>query len=240
MSISEESKKKIIANNRKITELLKENETILRKSGLNPPKNNISLERYEKIGFPSGYIRTVETFNQKYHLRQICPTRQTRQNITYALESSDLINFIFNRINIWGSVETIFYKLAIVNLVSIIEALVLEAANNICSNVKDCPNIRTCPLHFSREERNYAKNALNKLISIGVLDFDENKLARVKEIIDLRNRIHIRLAGGNELSMDDFTLNLYNEVIRLLQNIDEQIFKKGVPLYNCNRKNGEE
>lgn len=233
MKLSEQEKKHLIENNQKITALLKENEQILRRAGYHPPEHNYPFTRTEKIGFPSGYIRTVTTFKEKYHLSEICPRPSVRHNITYALEASDLINFIINRINIWGSVETIFYKLAIVNLVSIIEALLLEAANNICFDTKSCKNARTCTLHFSREERNYAKCALDKLISIGVLDFDEKQASRAKEIIDYRNRIHIRLSDGNELKLDDFTIKLYNEVIRLLQNIDEQVYQKAVPMYFC-------
>ncbi len=111
MALSDEQKSKIIENNRAITDLLRENEKILREAGYNPPIRNYALDRTEKIGFPSGYIRTVAAFNTKYHLMEICPNRTTRHNITYALEASDLINFIMNRVNIWGSVETIFLSL---------------------------------------------------------------------------------------------------------------------------------
>lgn len=233
MSISDEEKSKIVDNNRKITELLNENENILREARYNPPMNNYALDRAEKIGFPSGYIRPVMTFITKYHLCEICPNRATRHNITYALEASDLINFITNRVNIWGSVETIFFKLAIVNFVSVIEAIVLEATNNICCNASNCGKTKICRYHFSKKERNNASEAVNKLASIGILDFDAGKVIRVKEIIDLRNRIHIRLTEGNEMKLDDFTLSLYNEVVVLLQDIDKQIYEKAVPHYGC-------
>ena len=39
------------------------------------------------------------------------------------------------------------------------------------------------------------------------------------------------------MSLDDFTLNLYNEVVTLMQDIDKQIYKKAVPRYRCNRMN---
>ena len=210
------------------------NETILRESGYDPPMLNYTVARAEKIRFPAGYIRTVAAFNAKYHLQEICPNRATRHNITYALEASDLINFIMNRVNIWGSVETIFFKLAIVNFVSIIEAILLEATNNICCNADSCGKTKTCYYHFSRNERNNAKLAVKKLVSVGIMDFDKEELSRIEEIIDLRNRIHIRLTQGNEMKMDDFTLDLYNEVVALLQNIDMQIYKKAVPHYGCN------
>lgn len=233
MGLPDKSKNKIVENNKKITELLSENEAILREIGYNPPAVNYALDRTEKIGFPSGYIRTVVAFNAKYHLHEICPNRTTRHNITYALEASDLINFIMNRMNIWGSVETIFFKLAIVNFVSVIEAIVLEATNNICCNTSNCGKTKTCYYHFSKEERNNAQKAVEKLASVGILDFDTEKISRVKEIIDLRNRIHIRLTKGNEMKMDDFTLTLYNEVVALLQDINEQIYEKAVPHYRC-------
>ena len=234
MSLSEEKKTKIIENNKKITELLSENENILREAGYEPPVNNYALDNIDKIGFPSKYIRTVKAFNEKYHLQEICPNYATRQNITYALEASDLLNFIINRINIWGSVETIFFKLAIVNLISVVEAIVLEAANNICCNASDCKKTKNCFYHFSKEERNNARKAVEKLTLVGILDFDADKLSRVQEMIDLRNRIHIRLTKGNELKLDDFNFDLFNEVILFLQDIDNQIYEKAVPHYNCN------
>ena len=233
MQLSKEAKATIIANNQKIAELLNANENLLRECGFNPPQENFALERSDKISFPSGYIRTVAYFESKYHLRAICRNAYTRQNIAYTLESSDLINYMLNRINIWGAVETIFYKLAIVNIVSVIEALLLEAANNICCNASSCKRTNKCSNHFSKDERQNARKAAEKLVLIGVLDFDENELARIQEIIDFRNRIHIRLATGSEMNLDDFTLQLYNEVIRYLQRIDEQIYKNAVPLYNC-------
>ena len=103
----------------------------------------------------------------------------------------------------------------------------------ICYNASNCGKVKTCYYHFSKEERNNARRAVEKLALVGVLDFDTDKVSRVQEIIDLRNRIHIRLAKGNEMNLDDFTLSLYNEVIALLQDIDKQIYEKAVPHYRC-------
>lgn len=228
-----EIEEKISNNNKKISDLLRENEKLLRQEGYNPPAHNFVLPPEKRISFPSGYIRTVAQFNEKYHLREIFPRRYSRHNVTYALEVSDLINFVFNRIHIWGPVETVFYKLAIVNLVSIIEAIVLEAANNICPYAKTCKKTKSCLKHFNKDERSNARLALKKLVLLNVLDFNQEKLSRVQEIIDLRNRIHIRLAPGNELLLDNFTRQFCNEVIMFLQDIDEQIYSKGTSLYGC-------
>ena len=228
-----ETRKKIAENNLRISELLKENENLLREEGYLPPMHNFALPPNERIAFPSGYIRTVQNFNEKYHLREIFPNKASRHNVTYALEVSDLLNFILNRIHIWGAVKTIFYKLAIVNLVSIIEAIVLETANNICANAAYCRKTSSCKKHFNKNERSNARLALQKMVYLDVLDFDTEKLSRVQNIIDLRNRIHIRLAHGSEMQLDDFNLSLYNEVVCLLQDIDRQLYEKGVPLYRC-------
>lgn len=232
--IDQDQRQRLIDNNRRISELLEENEIILRKAGYCPPVQNFALEQSEKIRFPSGYIRTVASFNDKYHLKDIFPNPEVRHNVIYALEVSDLINYVFNRINIWGPVATIFYKLAIVNIVSVIEAIVLEAANNICGQANCCEKIGVCSHHFSKEQRNYARKALVRLVEIGVLDFKPDELSRVQEVLELRNRIHIRLTCGNELKLADFNLKLYNEIIKILQLIDEQIFLKAVPIYECN------
>ncbi len=232
--ISFQKQKQLIENNKKISKLLQENENILRKEGYNPPVKNFSLSQQQKIKIPSGYIRTVTKFNQKYHLVEIFPNRETRHNVTYALEVSDLFNFIFNRTNIWGSVSVILYKLAIVNLVSIIEAIILEATNNICYQASSCEKTKKCSYHFTKSERNNARKALEKLTLLNILDYDEVELARLQEIIDLRNRIHIRLTNGNEMKRADYHFHLYNEVILFLQSIDEQIYTNAVPLYHCN------
>ena len=229
-----EIRERIISNNKKISELLRENEGLLRKAGYNPPSYNIALSPDERIAFPSGYIRTVAYFNDKYHLKEIFPKKNSRHNVTYALEVSDLINFVLNRIHIWGAVETVFYKLAIVNLVSVMEAIVLEATNNICPNAQLCGKTKICHKHFNKDERHQAKPAIKKLVDLNVLDFDDEKLKRVLTIIDMRNRIHIRLTCGSEMQLDDFNLSVYNEVIGVLQEIDQQIYQNAVPLYGCN------
>lgn len=138
MPLNKEIEKQIAENNQKISALLTENENLLRSAGLNPPAANAALPPEKKIQFPSGYIRTVRHLKSSYHLSSIFPTRATRHNVTYALEVSDLMNYIVNRINIWGSVEIIFYKLAIINIVSIMESIILEAANNICCCTQSC------------------------------------------------------------------------------------------------------
>lgn len=83
--LNPEIQKKIAENNAQISELLRENETLLREAGYDPPVKNLTLPQNEQIQFPTGYIRTVANFNDKYHLRAIFPYRYSRHNVTYAL-----------------------------------------------------------------------------------------------------------------------------------------------------------
>lgn len=230
----EETRKKIISNNFQITNLLKENEDLLKTEGFNVPVKNYRVDDMERIQIPSGYIRTSAHFFAKYHLNEIVKDFQVRNNISYSLQVSDFYNYLVNRFHIWGSVETVFFKNAIINHVSILEALVFECANNICSP-DGCKKINNCKRHFNKKQRENSFKALKRLKEIGVVDYDDKKIARIKEIIDLRNRVHIRLAKENEFNSSDFCLSLYNEVVLLTQNLAEDIYKNGVKLYYCGK-----
>ena len=234
--ISEKTIKKLTENNKKISDLLKENEELLRKEGLDVPKENYSLDKDEKIKIPAGYIRYNEFFQEKYKLESIVKKKETQKNIAYLFQLSDFFNYIINRFNVWGSVETMLYKTAIVNFVSILEAMIFECSNNICKP-ENCPKIKDCLNHFSKKQRNNSFEALKKLNELGITDFSDEELRRIKCIIDLRNKIHIRLSEKNEYMSSDFSLPLYNEMIALLQKLSGRIYKYGVPLYGrCENK----
>lgn len=123
------------------------------------------------------------------------------------------------------------YKSAIINLVSIFEALIFECANNICSPT-DCSAISKCEKHFSKTQRNNSFEALKRINGLHITDFDDEEMNRISEIISFRNRVHIRLAKENEFISSDFSLSLHNEIISFLQRLTENIYNKGVPLYN--------
>lgn len=231
------TKEKIIKNNEQISALLCENEKLLRGEGLDLPNENFVVGDWYKIKIPSGYIRNTTYFYEKYHLDNIVKKWQVRANIAYSFQLSDFYNYLFNRFNIWGSVVIIFYKNAIINLVSIFEALILECANNICECPSECQKVAACKVHFSKEARNNSYAALARMNALGILSYSEEKMARIKEIIELRNRVHIRLAEKSEFNSADFCLDLHNEVINLIQELSEDIYNNGVRLYSyCNQE----
>lgn len=91
----------------------------------------------------------------------------------------------------------------------------------------------SCHLHFSNSDRNYVKNALDRLVELNLLHFNPQEVQHIKDVIDLRNRVHIRLTNGNELSNADFNRDIYNDAVNLLKTVDEQIYQYAVPLYGC-------
>lgn len=118
-------------------------------------------------------------------------------------------------------------------IVSIMESILLEAANNICCRTQTCGKTHSCHLHFSNSDRNYVKNALDRLVELNLLHFNPQEVQHIKDVIDLRNRVHIRLTNGNELSNADFNRDIYNDAVNLLKTVDEQIYQYAVPLYGC-------
>lgn len=230
--MDETTKEKILDNNRKIEALLFENETLLKGSGYQPPsKNFVPEEEYEKINIPRGYIRTSGDFWRRYHLYDVVKSRDTRNNISYCLQLSDFYNFIVNRFHIWGSVGIMLYKQDFVNLMSVMEALLLEAACNIADYCKECRNISRCSHHISKQNRDNMKNAVIKLYDMKILDIKEEEKDRIIELYNLRNRVHIRLAKNNEFLDNQFNVALHNEMVGILIRVSEKIYMRAVPYY---------
>lgn len=222
---------KYLNNNESISSQLAENENILRSAGYDPPYLNFTVEKGKRIRIPAGYIRTSKKFQNKYHLGDIVESHNTRKNISYALQLSDLYNFLLNRFYMWGSIETMLYKQAFVNFVSIIEALILESSNRINHLCKDCPDIGKCKYNICKNDRENMKRAAKRLFELGILDINEVELNRLIELYDLRNKIHIRLNVQNEFLDRKYNISLYNEAIDLLHKVDVCLWKNAVPLY---------
>lgn len=222
---------KYLSNNESISSQLLENENILRSAGYDPPCSNFTVKKGQRIHIPTGYIRTSKKLGNKYHLGDLVESRNTRKNISYALQLSDLHNFLLNRFYMWGSIETMLYKQAFINVVSIIEALILESSNRINHFCNQCQNIKKCKNHICKKDRANMKFAAEKLFELGILDINEMEKNRLIELYDLRNKIHIRLNDQNEFLDRKYNRILYNESIELLQKVDDCLWKNAVPLY---------
>ena len=54
---------------------------------------------------------------------------------------------------------------------------------------------------------------------------------RLKELYDLRNKIHIRLKKENEFLDQEYIITLCNEALEILQKVDNCLWKNAVPQY---------
>lgn len=110
---------------------------------------------------------------------------------------------------------------------------VVKGSRPTLAEAKTAKNYLYEDLHFSNSDRNYVKNALDRLVELNLLHFNPQEVQHIKDVIDLRNRVHIRLTNGNELSNADFNRDIYNDAVNLLKTVDEQIYQYAVPLYGC-------
>ena len=190
---------KYLKNNEIISSCLAENENILRSEGYSPPCLNFAVDRGKRINIPAGYIRTSKEFQKIYHLNDLVESPNISKNISYALQLSDFYNFVLNRFYIWGSIEIMVCKQAFINVVSIIEALILESSNciNGFCRKSQCQNISKCKNIICKKDRNNMKLAVERLFELGILDVNEVEKNRLKELYDLRNKIHISLKKEN-------------------------------------------
>ena len=145
----------------------------------------------------------------KYHLENIASDWVVRSNIGYALQLSDFHNFLINRFTLWGPLSAMVYKSAVINLISIFEAMVLECANQICCNSNRCTKKRKCKNSFNKSQRENSFEAIKRINELQITTFTPEEILRIKELINLRNRIHIRLVEEKELSNKYFNLSLY-------------------------------
>src|SRR6056297_2295701 len=149
-----EEESKINSYLNKINKNIQGLEDYLNKLGLNTPIDNIVFEENRGIKIPTGYIRKRKTFQKMYDLDFLIldEENQFKRNICYALQLSDLYNYFINRFNITLSCGKLFMKNAIINLFSIIEAILMGTAlrlNTYCNkDYKICKNNRTCSLYI--------------------------------------------------------------------------------------------
>lgn len=231
MKIEDKDLEEYISNIQQINYLLERNEQIVKNAGYKPPTNNFSVNKNDRIKIPRGYIRTSGEFWRKYHLTEIVIEKNIRNNISYALQLSDYFNYLINRFDLWGSIETMLYKQAFVNVVSIMESLVLEVASNINKNCKNCRKIGKCANNITKDDRSNMKKAVYKLSDIGILNFNDEEINEIIEIYDCRNKIHIRLNNHNEFLDNKYNREFYNKSIVYLKKIDQKLWENGIAYY---------
>lgn len=221
-----DAKKKIIENNAAISELLAANEALY-----DSLEDDEVLDKEQHITIPKGCISRVKVLTEKYHLDSIIQDEHVRKNLCYLIEYLQLDNYVFNRFNIFASVRTMLLKNATIVYASILETLILSAANSIRNNCEGCKTRSKCSNNFNGQTADRMKKALPKLAEMGIITVDENTVRQVIELYDARNNIHVFKTEGNEFLNDDYTEQQCDLAESLVERISEDLFLHAVPRY---------
>lgn len=230
--MNEELKEKLTLNNKKISDLLAQNEKLMIENGYNPPEENAAVDSVGRIHFPSGYIRTADVFENRYHLVEIVLNNDERRNIAYSLQLSDFYNYFINRFYIWGSVETMLLKQDFINIVAVMESMVIESAKSINRYCLDCKYCHSCSSHLGSRKISTMKRALERLHVVGIISLTDEEIEILKKIYDLRCSIHVNIVKGNEFKNEEFTVEQHNMAITYLKLLTDCLYKECVPYYS--------
>lgn len=227
MGLSEDSRQRIIENNRKISKLLAENEEILKAEGYKPPIDDHAFsQNYNKIQIPGGYVRRKPYFVKEYGLADICDGDSAKiDNIAYTLQLTDFHNFIMNRFGIYGSVLSMMYKHSTINIVSVIEVLIRTYIETLWSKCQRCSRKSICSekLTKKRDLQGNFEKIIENYKRLGLLSIDDKIYDKAVKLYGHRNHIHLTKAKGNEFTDDDikFTKEIHDDAIRVLKRIDD-------------------
>lgn len=229
----------IIQNNREISRLLSENEQLLREDGCDLHTRSATIDPKDKrLIIPANLIRSSSDRIQAYHLNTIIPNdRDLRNNISYYLQLADFYQYILTRFNVWGPLYTVLMKQAFVNIVSIIETLIVHAASNINAYCKaSCTNqYCNCRNYIKTRDTEKMKIALDSMWSKGWLHISVSDKDALKDLYDLRNKIHIYLTDCNEFSAQVFSADKYNEAFQRLNSLMPELINNICPYYTSCR-----
>lgn len=187
------------------------------------PEKNIDTDSFSLIRMPFNYIRTANNFRNKYYLEELISNDNTKKNISYALQLSDLYNYILNRYELYGVVFSLLYKHAITNIVTVQEAILygtLESLREFCYLGKEnklcCKNAKC---EFYLKSKNKLKFADLIDVYVSKLFFGDQALkTTLLELKQIRDSIHIQDVRFNEWANDKYySKEKYNKAILVLR-----------------------
>lgn len=192
------------------------------------PFQNINPKDYELIGIPWGYIRSAGYFRNQFNLKKIINNNDRIDNIAYALMQNDLNDYIIHRFRIFGIVKTLFYKSAIINIHSIVEAILYSSCDtlNPFCRIKGeiCKKSRTCPFYIKSAKGQKFDGLVATVNDTLKVDFDIEAISFLKS---LRDNIHIQHIKYSEWRADKiYTYDHYNLGIKVLRQIKTDLPSK--------------
>ncbi len=185
------------------------------------PRENINSADFQKISFPSSYIRTRSHFASAYNLNYLIGNSRQKDSIAYSLMQSDLHNYLINRLQVWGIVKSLLLKGAIINLVSAIEGILMCSLGHLHQHCRIdqttvCKNHNRCTFYIKSSKHlkmTGATDILNNKLSMT----DEDILADIVALNNIRNNVHLSILERHEFINEDYSIINYNKAIRVLQ-----------------------
>lgn len=217
--ITTETENKIKENNHTITVLLDRNENLYLSELSDSARRIFPVGDDDKIQIPNNYIRKKEDFVKKYALENITKKYQHKSNIAYLMQYGDLMQYFFTRFNVFGPLKKVHFYYEIINLATILEIILRELAQsyrNICSS---CSLQKNCGNLINKEQIADLKKLLSRLKELKIISLKDAEINTLNELIDLRNKIHLRLMKNtiyNEAKFNTVDYNNYMNTFQIL------------------------
>ena len=223
---------------RKIEISLQEVEDTVKEIGINLPAENLEILRDDiRIHLPKGYFRKKKEFIRKYKLEWFIDAPILIDNVAYALQYIDFLNYMMSRFVLGHeglSIGAVFRKYAVIHVMAVIEAIwagFLEKIYKTCYGCEDIiPGCEICRIIVNRLKSKYPDHITLGVVSNILQEFskeypeciDNSYLDELNEFKEYRNRVHIQKYVKNEQKrvrdyFEDYSVDLYNQAINLLK-----------------------
>ncbi|MXV49457.1 hypothetical protein GS399_00615 [Pedobacter sp. HMF7647] len=208
---------------------IKQLELIIKKH-VNTPHVNINPNSFNLVNIPDNYIRKRQYFTELFDLDVNVSDPNLRASIAYALMQNDLHTFVLYRINLFGIVKKLFVKQAIINLTSIIEALLiskLSALHAYCVRESGiCKYNSSCPVYINSTRHIKGKQAINLFHER--LGLPEKFFDQINKLFDIRNNIHLSIIASHEYNLSDYSHDNFILGMKILAYLKENLKKTSV------------
>ena len=227
--LSDQTKNKIVLNNKKISNLLNLNEKLYSLELTDMERRLIPVSEEERILIPPGYVRTKEYFIKNYNLKKLTDDYKQQSNIAYLMQYTDLLHYFITRFYIFGQVRNAFYFNEIVILTSILEEVLHIITERYRVACKICGN-QTCSRLINKKQSRDLKSLISRLNELNIISISEDEENCLKELIELRNKIHIYLMDDTIFNNEKFSKKFFNKYLitfkSLIKSINNKILLK--------------
>ena len=212
VKLTKETQDEIVKNNNEISKLLERNEELYLSEMSDLDRRIFPVDKDDKIIIPADYIRKKDDFIEMYKLDELIYSFNHQSNIAYLMQYADLNSYFMSRFKIFGQLEKVHYYYALINLESILEIILKEISDKyrkICEECKipkhKCSKIISKPIHGD------LKLLLCKLNEFQIISIESKDIENLKELIDVRNQIHIRLMTDKMYNNPKLSVGFYNK-----------------------------